>query len=187
MDLQKLLKIIAAVIGVISIAFLITIISTGDDAIKAGESSTSVNLYMCLAYTVCFLAFFAVTIFGYKSQIVRWAVSIAIFLTVILSIFIWTFPVIYYILIILFAKFIDLVLDFPNSKSMLVGVSSFSLLALIAYFIFASGNEMILKDGSLLTVSQSKLVGAGLYLFYFLSFIAAGTMLFFGIKKSLNK
>ena len=37
MDFQKLLKIIAAVIGVISITFLITIISTGDDAIKAGE------------------------------------------------------------------------------------------------------------------------------------------------------
>jgi hypothetical protein len=46
---------------------------------------------------------------------------------------------------------------------------------------------MILKDGSVLTVSQSKLVGAGLYLFYFLSFIAAGTMLYFGVKKSLNK
>ena len=58
---------------------------------------------------------------------------------------------------------------------------------LVCYFIFASGNEMILKDGSILTVSQSKLVGAGLYLFYFLSVIAAGTMLYFGVKKSLNK
>jgi hypothetical protein len=46
---------------------------------------------------------------------------------------------------------------------------------------------MVLKDGSVLTVSQSKLVGAGLYLFYFLSVIAAGTMLYFGVKKSLNK
>ena len=62
MDFQKLLKIIAAVIGVISIAFLVTIISTGNDAIKAGESSTSIGLYMRLAYLVCFLAFFAVTI-----------------------------------------------------------------------------------------------------------------------------
>ena len=187
MDFQKLLKIIAALIGVISIAFLVTIISTGDDAIKAGESSTSIGLYMRLAYLVCFLAFFAVTIFGYKSQMVRWAVAIAILLSVIVFSFIWTFPAVYFILIILFAKFIDLVLDFPNSKSMLIGVSSFTLLALIAYFIFASGNEMILKDGSVLTVSQSKLVGAGLYLFYFLSFIAAGTMLYFGVKKSLNK
>ena len=107
MDFQKLLKIIAALIGVISIAFLVTIISTGDDSIKAGESSTSIGLYMRLAYLVCFLAFFAVTIFGYKSQIVRWAVAIAILLSVIVFSFIWTFPAVYYILIILFAKFIN--------------------------------------------------------------------------------
>jgi hypothetical protein len=31
------------------------------------------------------------------------------------------------------------------------------------------------------------MVGAGLSLFYILAFIAAGIMLFFGIKKSLNK
>jgi hypothetical protein len=45
----------------------------------------------------------------------------------------------------------------------------------------------MLKDGSMLSVSQSKLVGAGLYLFYALAFVAGGTMLFFGVKKSLNK
>ena len=39
MDLQKLLKIVAAVIGVLSIVFLISIISTGDDAIKADYNS----------------------------------------------------------------------------------------------------------------------------------------------------
>ena len=187
MDFQKLLKIIAALIGVISIAFLVTIISTGNDAIKAGESSTSIGWYIYYAELVCFLAFSAVTIFGYKSQTVRWAVAIAILLPMFVSLFIWTFPIKICILLIPFAKFIDLVLDFPNSKSMLIGVSSFTLFALIAYFIFASGNEIILKDGSVLTVFQSKLVGAGLYLFYFLSFIAAGTMLYFGVKKSLNK
>ena len=42
MDLQKLLKIIAAVVGVVSIIFLVTIIFAGDDAIKAGESASSV-------------------------------------------------------------------------------------------------------------------------------------------------
>jgi hypothetical protein len=39
----------------------------------------------------------------------------------------------------------------------------------------------------MLSVAQSKLVGAGLYLFYSLAVVAGGTMLFFGVKKSLNK
>ena len=99
----------------------------------------------------------------------------------------FTFVMNYIPIVILLAKFIDLVLDFPKSKSMLIGVSSFTVLALICYFIFASGTETVLKDGSILTTSQSKLVGAGLYLFYVLSFVAAVIMLFFGIKKSLNK
>jgi hypothetical protein len=38
MDLQKLLKIIAIAIGVISIIFLINIIATVNVAIKAGQS-----------------------------------------------------------------------------------------------------------------------------------------------------
>ena len=50
MDLQKLLKIIAIAIGVISIIFLINIIATGNDAIKAGQSESSVGIYMYLAY-----------------------------------------------------------------------------------------------------------------------------------------
>ena len=193
MDLQKLLKIIAAAVGVISIIFLITIISTGDDAIKAGESSASVDLYMKLAYLVYFLALFTVVIFGYKSKIVRLTVAIFILLNVIVSFIMaffsiqFSFVINFIPIVILLAKFIDLVLDFPKSKSMLIGVSSFTLLALICYFIFASGTETVLKDGSILTASQSKLVGAGLYLFYVLSFVAAVIMLFFGIKKSLNK
>ena len=52
MDLQKLLKIVAAVVGVVSIFFLATIISTGDDAIKAGEAETSVSTYMYVAYII---------------------------------------------------------------------------------------------------------------------------------------
>ena len=68
-----------------------------------------------------------------------------------------------------------------------IGGIFFTNALFICYFIFASGTETVLKDGSILTTSQSKLVGAGLYLFYVLSFVAAVIMLFFGIKKSLNK
>ena len=54
MDLQKLLKIIAIAIGVISIIFLINIIATGNDAIKAGQSESSIGIYMYLAYKPSF-------------------------------------------------------------------------------------------------------------------------------------
>jgi len=46
--------------------------------------------------------------------------------------------------------------------------------------------QLVLKDGSILTESHSKLVGAGLYLFYALAIVAGGTMLGFGIKKMLK-
>lgn len=147
MDFQKLLKIIAAVIGVISIIFLVTIISTGDDAIKAGESSKSVSSYIYVAYFILGVAIVSVIYFTVS----------------------------------------NLISNASGLKNTLLSIGAFILLFLVCYFIFASGNEMVLKDGSVLTVSQSKLVGAGLYLFYFLSVIAAGTMLYFGVKKSLNK
>ena len=146
MDLQKLLKIIAAVVSLASIVFLGSLISAGDEAIKAGESSSSVNSYMFLAYL---------------------ALLIAILSTIAFTI-------------------INIITNSSGLVKTMISVGVFLFLSLICYFI-ASGNETILKDGSVLTVSQSRLVGAGLYLFYFLSFIAAGTMLFFGVKKSLNK
>ena len=147
MDLQKLLKIIAASVGVISIIFLVSIISIGDDAIKAGESSASVSTYMYVSYLILAAAIISVVYFTVS----------------------------------------NLFYNASGLKNTLISIGAFVLLAFICYFIFASGAETVLKDGSILTASQSKLVGAGLYLFYVLSFVAAGIMLFFGIKKSLNK
>jgi len=72
-------------------------------------------------------------------------------------------------------------------KNTLTAIGAFILLALICYFVFATGVETPLKDGSVLTEGQSKLVGAGLYLFYALALFAAVTMVVFGVKKSLNK
>ena len=146
MDLQKLLKIVAAVIGVLSIVFLISIISTGDDAIKAGEASTSVSTFMYVAYFILAVAVLAVVIF----------------------------------------TVLNLVSNSVGWRNTLISVGAFLVVALICYFI-ASGTETVLKDGSILTEGQSKLVGAGLYLFYTLGFVAALTMLVFGIKKTLNK
>ena len=146
MDLQKLLKIVAAVIGVLSIVFLVSIISTGDDAIKAGEASTSVSTFRYVAYFILAVAVLAVVIF----------------------------------------TVLNLVSNSVGLRNTLISVGAFLVVALICYFI-ASGTETVLKDVSILTEGQSKLVGAGLYLFYTLGFVAALTMLVFGIKKTLNK
>lgn len=147
MDLQKLLKIVAAVVGLLSITFLITIISKGDDAIKAGDGAASVGTYMYVAYFILTAAVISVVFFTLS----------------------------------------NLITNAAGLKNTLIAIGAFTILALICYFIFASGVETMLKDGTMLSVAQSKLVGAGLYLFYSLALVAGGTMLFFGVKKSLNK
>ncbi len=147
MDLQKLLKIVAAVVGLLSIAFLVTIISKGDDVIKAGDGAASVGAFMYVAYFILAAAVVSVVFFTLS----------------------------------------NLISNAASLKNTLIAIGAFTLLAIICYFVFASGVETMLKDGTMLSVAQSKLVGAGLYLFYSLAVVAGGTMLFFGVKKSLNK
>ena len=143
MDLQKLLKIVAIVIGVISIFFLGSIISTGDEAIKAGEASGTIDVFMNVSYVILGIA----------------------------------------VLVVLIFSVLNLVSSTAGLKNTLTGVGAFIVLALLCYFGFATGVETTLKDGDILSESGSKLVGAGLYLFYFLAVIAGGIMLGFGIKK----
>lgn len=76
--------------------------------------------------------------------------------------------------------------DSDKLKSTLKGLGLFALLALICYFGLAKGVETPLKDGGTLSAGGSKLLGAGLYLFYALIFAAGGSMLFFGIKKMIK-
>ncbi len=71
-------------------------------------------------------------------------------------------------------------------KSTLTGLGAFAVVALICYFILANGVETDLRDGKKLSASGSQLVGAGLYMFYALAIIAIGSMLFFGIKKTIK-
>ena len=71
-------------------------------------------------------------------------------------------------------------------KKTLINVGAFVLLAAIAHFGFANGVETPLRDGEVLSANGSKWVGTGLYLFYFLVIIAAGIMLFTGVKKMIK-
>ena len=91
------------------------------------------------------------------------------------------------VLAVVFFTVSNLISNAAGLKNTLISIGAFTLLAFICYFVFASGVETMLKDGSVLTVGESKLVGAGLYLFYALALVAGLTMLFFGVKKSLNK
>ncbi len=144
--MKKILTIILGIVGVLSIVFLAMIISAGDEAIKLGESSGTVNIFMYLAYIVLFLTLAFVVVFSLK----------------------------------------NIFTDSEKMKSTLKGVGIFVLLSLICYFGFATGEETTLKDGEIFSEGGSKLLGAGLYLFYFLLAIAGGSMLFFGIKKMVK-
>ena len=146
MDLQKLLKIVAIVTGVISIFFLASILSAGDEAIKAGESGGTVNVFMYVSYTVLAIA----------------------------------------VLIVLAFTVLNLVSNTSGFKNTLIGIGAFVVLSLLCYFGFANGVESPLKDGNMLSANGSRLIGAGLYLFYFLALIAGGIMLGFGIKKMIK-
>ncbi len=144
MNLQKILTIVAAVVGVISIFFLIRIIGTGDDAIKGGEDGVIAPL-MSIAYIVAAIAVALVLVFTLKNI-------------------------------------------FTNPKvlmSTLKSVGAFAILAVIAY-VMSTGVETPMRDGEVLSASGSKMVGAGLRLFYFLAAIAVGAMLFTGVKKMIK-
>lgn len=71
-------------------------------------------------------------------------------------------------------------------KSTLTSLGLFALVALICYFVLADGVETPLRDGKVLSENGSKMVGAGLYMFYALVLIAVGTMMFHGVKRMLK-
>jgi len=146
MDLQKLLKIVAIVIGVVSIYFLGSIISTGNEEIRAGEGSGTINMFMYVSYVILAIA----------------------------------------VLIVLIFSVLNLASNTAGLKNTLIGVAAFAVLSLLCYYGFANGVETTLKDGDMLSESGSKLIGAGLYLFYVLAVIAGCIMLGFGIKKMVK-
>ena len=88
--------------------------------------------------------------------------------------------------IVLVLTLLNLISNLSVFKNTLIGIGAFVVLSLLCYFGFANGVEAPLKDGDMLSANGSKLIGAGLYLFYFLALIAGGIMLGFGIKKMIK-
>lgn len=67
MNSQKIITLVAAIVGVISIVFLGSIIGAGDEAVKAGEASGSVNTFMYIAYAVLAITLVLVVLFTLKN------------------------------------------------------------------------------------------------------------------------
>ena len=63
----------------------------------------------------------------------------------------------------------------------LKGIGSFLALFIVC-FLVASGEETLMREGKILSATSSKFIGAALFMFYSLIFIASGAMLFFGFK-----
>ncbi|APY11198.1 hypothetical protein BWZ22_08050 [Seonamhaeicola sp. S2-3] len=77
-----------------------------------------------------------------------------------------------------------------NIKKTLLTVGVFLAIVFISYAI-SSGTDLDLKPftdkGQDITEATSKKVGAGLYTFYVLAFLAIASMAFSGVKKIFNK
>jgi uncharacterized protein HemY len=67
-------------------------------------------------------------------------------------------------------------------KRALLSIGAFLVVVLVA-FLFSSGTETPLKDGEVLSASGSRLVETGLRTFYFLVIIAAGAMIYSGVRR----
>ena len=74
-------------------------------------------------------------------------------------------------------SFSNLAADKSKLRKAMISVGAFIAIVLIA-FLFSSGTETSLKDGDMLSASGSRWIETGLRTFYFLVFIAVGSMLY---------
>ena len=79
-----------------------------------------------------------------------------------------------------------LMADKAKLKSSLMFVGIFLGIFLIAFFL-STGVETPMRDGKVLSASGSKLVGTGIRVFYILTIIAVGLMVFSGKIRSFKK
>ena len=79
-------------------------------------------------------------------------------------------------------SFSNLAADKSKLRKAMISVGAFIAIVLIA-FLFSSGTETSLKDGDMLSASGSRWIETGLRTFYFLIFIAVGSMLYPSIAR----
>ncbi len=88
---------------------------------------------------------------------------------------------------VLFFVLQNLFTNTANLKKTLMGVGLFAAVLIIAYAVSGGDTNAYFYNDVEASEGQSHLVGAGLTAFYMLILAAAGTMLFSGIKKAINK
>ena len=76
--------------------------------------------------------------------------------------------------------------DKSKMKNALKSAGLFLIVVVIA-FVLSNGVETPMRDGKVLSAIGSKLVGTGIRVFFILSIIAVGLMVFPGIKKMFKK
>ena|SRR5690554_1034378 len=69
-----------------------------------------------------------------------------------------------------------------NIMKTIIPIIAFVVIVGISYML-ADGNEVIANDGTVISATQSRWIGAGLYTFYIVALIAIGAMVFSGFKK----
>lgn len=147
MNIQKIIKIGALVIGLIAVYFLVRIITIGDETFEVDASYHGVLTgFITLALVVLAIA----------------AISAVLF------------------------SLVNLVSNPDKLKKSLISVGVFAVILILGYMM-SSGEERILNDGTTLTETQSRMIEGAIKAFYILILLAAGLMLFFGVKKMLSK
>jgi hypothetical protein len=147
MNIQKIIKIGALVIGLIAVFFLVRIITIGDEAIEADVANQGIlSSFITLALIVLAIATISAVVFS----------------------------------------LVNLVSNPDKLKKSLISLGVFAVILILGY-VMSSGEERILSDGSTLTAAQSQMIEGAIKAFYLLIMLAAGLMLFFGVKKMLSK
>ena len=82
---------------------------------------------------------------------------------------------------VLFYSFKAIATDKSSLNSTLKMVGSFFVLFILC-FLISSGEEILMREGKILSAFSSKLIGASIIMFYSLIFIASVAMLYFGVK-----
>ncbi|MDT0691666.1 hypothetical protein RM549_17875 [Salegentibacter sp. F188] len=99
--------------------------------------------------------------------------------------FMWVAYLVLAVVLILVIIFVIAGLFRGNIKNTLISIGAFAVIVIIAYLV-TDGNEIVLKDGDILSASASHWVGAGLVTFYILAAIAVGAMVISGVRKLIK-
>ena len=145
MNLHKILKYLALVIGVIGLILWGRVLMAGDDAIEtsADVQASVVTPFLIVAYIVVALIVLLVLFFVLKG---------------------------------LFSG---------DIKKTLLSIGAFILVVVVAY-LFSDGTETVMKNGEVLTASESHWIGTGLVTFYILAICAILLMVISGVRKLIR-